>query len=149
MNTFFTYLPYYCTVVAANYNSIAVSAPCIMGYLHSIGYKSYSKVTVWTALLLITLALVQGLECAMKCADQSRFCRSVNFKKYSNFEKNCEFLEDVSSEKPQLLLKNESYNYYILTNPVRVSTVIIHSLSRRTVFHRIFMDFNKDLIYGL
>ena len=62
-----------------------------------------------------------GVECVMKCVDQSRFCRSVNFKKYSNCEKNCEFLEDVSSEKPKLLLENKSYDYYILTNPVRVS----------------------------
>ena len=62
-----------------------------------------------------------GVECVMKCVDQSRFCRSINFKKHSNCEKNCEFLEDVSSKKPELLLEDQSYDYYILTKHVRVS----------------------------
>ena len=50
--------------------------------------------------------------------DQS--CRSVNFKK-DKMEKNCEFLKDVSTEKPKLLLDDGDYDYYILITPNRVS----------------------------
>ena len=51
----------------------------------------------------------------------SKTCRSVNFLVTSNSEKNCEFLEDISSEKPDLLLNDVRYDYYILLNPNRVS----------------------------
>ena len=50
--------------------------------------------------------------------DQS--CRSVNFNK-DKTEKNCEFLKDVSTEKPKLLLDDGDYDYYILITPKRVS----------------------------
>ena len=60
-------------------------------------------------------------ECVMKCMVEDTSCRSVNFKKHSNSENNCEFLQDISSEKQELFLMNASYDYLILTNPERVS----------------------------
>ena len=62
-----------------------------------------------------------GLDCIFLCVRDSKTCRSVNFLKTSNSNKNCEFLKDVSSEKPDLLLNDERYDYYILLNPNRVS----------------------------
>ena len=63
-----------------------------------------------------------GIECIMKCMDEDKSCRSVNFLKKTNFENNCEFLQDISSEKLDLLLESENYDYYILLSPNRVST---------------------------
>ena len=64
-----------------------------------------------------------GAECIQKCMLQDKSCRSVNFLKDdgTNRAKNCEFLRDVSTEKPDLLLPNNSYHYFILLNPNRVS----------------------------
>ena len=105
-----------------------------MSYLFSICYKSYLiKGHRLNSTVVKYIHARTEVKCVMKCVDQSRFCRSVNFKKHSNCEKNCEFLEDDSLEKPELLLEDQSYDYYILTNPVRVSNYM-HSLSKRTVF---------------
>lgn len=63
-----------------------------------------------------------GAECIQKCMLQDESCRSVNFlKDGTNRAKNCEFLRDVSTEKPNLLLPNNSYDYSILLSPNRVS----------------------------
>ena len=50
-------------------------------------------------------------------------CTSINFKKNTVCEDNCEFLNDLSSEKPELLLKDEKFDHYVLLNPKRVSIV--------------------------
>lgn len=63
----------------------------------------------------------------MECVVYGKSCRSVNYNKASDFGKNCEFLQDVSWEKPDLLLKNESYDHYLLLNcpnTERVSTCV-------------------------
>ena len=64
-----------------------------------------------------------GLDCIFLCVRDSKTCRSVNFLKTSNSDNNCEFLKDISSEKPNLVLNDSSlrYDYYILLNPNRVS----------------------------
>ena len=77
-----------------------------------------------------------GVDCLMECVVYGKSCGSVNYNKASDFDKNCEFLQDVSWEKPDLLLKNESYNHYILLNcpnTERVSTACI-------AFKRIFLN---------
>ena len=66
--------------------------------------------------------------------DQS--CRSVNFNK-DETEKNCEFLKDVSTEKPKLLLDDGDYDYYILITPNRVSV--------KNCFYRISCSFDNVL----
>ena len=63
-----------------------------------------------------------GLSCVFLCVRHNKYCRSINFNVTSNSERNCEFLKDVSTEKPELLLKDEDYDYYILLSPNRVST---------------------------
>ena len=76
-----------------------------------------------------------GVDCVMECVVYGKSCRSVNYNKASDFDKNCEFLQDVSWEKPDLLLKNESYDHYILLNcpnTRRVSTCV--------AFKRIFLN---------
>ena len=53
---------------------------------------------------------------------EDKSCRSINFRKISNCEKNCELLADVDSEKPDLLLVDANYDYYVLLERSRVST---------------------------
>ena len=65
-----------------------------------------------------------ALSCIFHCARDNYYCRSINFNLKSNSERNCEFLKDVSTEKPRLLLEDEHYDYYILTNRNRVSILI-------------------------
>ena len=62
-----------------------------------------------------------GLDCIFLCVRDSKTCRSVNFLKTSNSDRNCEFLKDISSEKPEVLVDDGRYDYYILLNPNRVS----------------------------
>ena len=63
-----------------------------------------------------------GMECILECVLKNELCRSINFRKNTNYDNNCEFLKDVDSEVPKdLLLKNESFDYYILLEPKRVS----------------------------
>ena len=119
--TIFSHI-YLTILVVANYNSIAVSASLhnILSFFYLLwilfkGHRLNRTVVKY-------IRARTEVECVMKCVDQSRFCRSINFKKHSNCEKNCEFLEDVSSKNhAELLLEDQSYDYYILTNPVRVS----------------------------
>ena len=73
-----------------------------------------------------------GLECIFLCMREDESCRSVNFRKTSNGDKNCEFLTDVHSEKPEFLLKDEQYDYYILLDPSRVC--INRVLTRKDIF---------------
>ena len=63
-----------------------------------------------------------GLDCLLLCVRDNKYCRSINFNLTSNSDRNCEFLKDVSTEKPELLLKDEDYYYYILLIPNRVNT---------------------------
>jgi hypothetical protein len=62
-----------------------------------------------------------GVQCIFLCVSEDTSCRSINFRKTSNCDKNCELLKDVASERPELLLKNEQFDHYILLNPKRVS----------------------------
>jgi hypothetical protein len=53
-------------------------------------------------------------------------CRSANFRKSCGGEENCELLKAVHSEEPaESLKKDEHFDYYILLQPERVSTVKI------------------------
>lgn len=62
-----------------------------------------------------------GLQCIFLCVQLDKSCRSINFRKISNGEKNCELLRDVHSEKPDLLLNDDQFDYYLLLDPNRVS----------------------------
>ena len=73
-----------------------------------------------TALIDATHART-GLDCIIRCLFENKSCRSVNFHKEKD-ESNCEFLRNVSSEEPaDFLLPDDSYDYYILLTPNRVS----------------------------
>jgi hypothetical protein len=59
---------------------------------------------------------------------QDESCRSANFRKTCGGQGNCELLKTVDSEEPaESLKKNENFDYYILLQPDRVSTVRICS----------------------
>ena len=60
------------------------------------------------------------VDCIFLCVRDSKTCRSFKFYVTSNSDRTCEFLEDVSTEKPEILLLNESYDYHILLHPNRV-----------------------------
>ena len=62
-------------------------------------------------------------ECVMKCMLEDESCRSVNFLKDANYEKNCEFLRDISTD-PNVLLPNDIYDYYILLSSNKVSMIL-------------------------
>ena len=62
-----------------------------------------------------------GPECVLLCLTKEKSCRSVNFRKASNCQKNCELLEDVASEKPKLLVRNKEFDHYLLLDDNRVS----------------------------
>ena len=62
-----------------------------------------------------------GVECVLLCMQDDETCRSINFGKNSEPTKNCELLNDVDSERPNLLERDESYDYYVLLEPKRVS----------------------------
>ena len=55
----------------------------------------------------------------------------------SNSDRNCEFLKDVSTEKPELLLKDEDYDYYILLSPNGVS---IENFFYKIIFFAYLID---------
>ncbi len=61
-----------------------------------------------------------GVECIFLCMREDKSCRSINFRKISSCDKNCELLRDVDSEKPELLLQDEQFDHYILLGPSRV-----------------------------
>jgi hypothetical protein len=64
-----------------------------------------------------------GVNCIMQCMLQEK-CRSANFRKSCGGEENCELLKTVDSEEPaESLKKDENFDYYILLQPERVSTV--------------------------
>jgi hypothetical protein len=62
-----------------------------------------------------------GVECVLLCLNEDTSCRSTNFGKTSNSDKNCELLRDVHSEKPDLLLNDDQFDHYQLLDPNRVS----------------------------
>ena len=64
---------------------------------------------------------VNGVECVLLCLNEDASCRSTNFRKTSNSEKNCELLRDVHAEKPDLLLGDVQFDHYQLLDPNRVS----------------------------
>ncbi len=70
-------------------------------------------------------------------------CRSVNFRKTSNGDKNCEFLTDVHSERPEFLLKDEQFDHYILLNPSRVNM----NCSYKQKIHLLYVNDIYNLSY--
>ena len=56
----------------------------------------------------------------MLCMTEEKSCRSVNFRKISNCEKNCELLEDVASETPDGLVQDEQFDHLLLLDANRV-----------------------------
>ena len=78
-----------------------------------------------------------GLDCLLLCVRDNKYCRSINFNVTSNSDRNCEFLKDVSTEKPELLLKDEDYDYYILLSPNRVS---IENFFYKKIFFAYLID---------
>ena len=62
------------------------------------------------------------VECVIECVNEP-CCRSINYKKNSHNEANCEMLSDVvynTSDPEKVLVKNCSYDYVYLTNPQKV-----------------------------
>ena len=56
----------------------------------------------------------------MLCMTEEKSCRSVNFRKMSNSNKNCELLEDVASETPDGLVLDDQFDHFLLlANRVR------------------------------
>ena len=74
-----------------------------------------------------------GAECVMKCMLEDESCRSVNFLKDANCEKNCEFLRDISTD-PNVLLPNDIYDYYILLSSNKVSVNSLMFFPKESVF---------------
>ena len=69
-----------------------------------------------------TINTPSGVDCVYFCVRDEETCRSVNFKKDTNDEENCELLKTVDSEEPvNSLKKDENFDYYILLEPKRVS----------------------------
>jgi hypothetical protein len=68
-----------------------------------------------------------GVECVLLCLNEDSSCRSTNFGKTSNSDKNCELLRDVHSEKPDLLLNDDQFDHYQLLDPNRVSMNHMHA----------------------
>ena len=62
-----------------------------------------------------------AVECVFLCVSEDESCRSINFRKASNSDKNCELLKDVDSERPELLLQDEKFDYFLLLDPNRKS----------------------------
>ena len=68
----------------------------------------------------MVIPVLERIDCVIKCV-QEPCCRSINYKKTSQNETNCEMLHDVvynTSEK--VLEKNRSHDYIYLTNPRKV-----------------------------
>ena len=69
-----------------------------------------------------TISAKSAVDCILQCMLQDDSCRSVNFRKISIHEENCVFLVDINSEmKPELLEKDDDYDYLVLLEPSRVS----------------------------
>jgi hypothetical protein len=64
---------------------------------------------------------VTGVQCVLLCLNEDTSCRSTNFRKTSNSDKNCELLREVHAEKPDLLLEDVQFDHYQLLDPNRVS----------------------------
>ncbi len=66
-----------------------------------------------------------GVDCIIQCMLQDKSCRSANFRKTVTCggNENCELLKAVDSEEPGSLKQDENFDYYILLEPDRVSTV--------------------------
>ncbi|CAB4024293.1 Hypothetical predicted protein [Paramuricea clavata] len=60
-----------------------------------------------------------GVGCVLLCLSEDTSCRSTNFRKTSNSDKNCELLRDIHSEKTDLLLKDVQFDHYQLLDPNR------------------------------
>ncbi|CAB4031676.1 Hypothetical predicted protein, partial [Paramuricea clavata] len=60
-----------------------------------------------------------GVQCVLLCLNEDTSCRSTNFRKTSNSDKNCELLRDVHSEKPDLLLEDVQFDHFQLLDPNR------------------------------
>ena len=68
-----------------------------------------------------------AMECVFWCVREDESCRSINFRKASNHDKNCELLKDVDSDRPELLLQDEKFDYLLLLDPSRVGIKISHA----------------------
>ncbi|XP_028401168.1 sushi, von Willebrand factor type A, EGF and pentraxin domain-containing protein 1-like [Dendronephthya gigantea] len=63
-----------------------------------------------------------GPECVLQCLNRDKCCRSINYKKSSQCEKNCELLSETGAEKPERLVEDHEYNHYVLLQPSREQT---------------------------
>ena len=62
----------------------------------------------------------------MLCMTEEKSCRSVNFRKMSNCNKNCELLEDVASETPNRLVQDDQFDHFLLlANRVRNEQTVL------------------------
>ena len=80
-------------------------------------------------------------DCILQCLLQDKSCRSVNFKKTSvkNNTGNCELLYDVDLERPELLRKDEHFDYLTLRKPIRVSKRIFLNLTSKQCLNENFI----------
>jgi hypothetical protein len=64
-----------------------------------------------------------GADCIIQCMLQDKSCRSVNFRKisFNNGTGNCQLLNGLDSENPELLHEDERFDHLTLLQPNRVS----------------------------
>ena len=67
----------------------------------------------------------QRIDCIVECAIEP-CCRSINYKKTSKNETNCEMLHDQldTNDTSKKLLNESSYDYVYLTNPQKVNVLL-------------------------
>jgi hypothetical protein len=75
-----------------------------------------------------------GPECVLLCMIEDKTCRSVNFRKTSNDDKNCELLPDVYTERTDLLLEDRQFDYLVLLDANRVSIIMNRSYACNDFF---------------
>ena len=86
---------------------------CFHCKLHLLGYRL--NTTVW-----MVISVFEKMNCVVKCV-QEPCCRSINYKKTSQNETNCEmFHQMVYDTSEKVLERNCSYDYVYLTNPQKV-----------------------------
>ena len=82
----------------------------------------------------MTKLVSQRIDCIVECAFEP-CCRSINYKKTSKNETNCEMLHDRldTNYTTTKLLNESSYDYVYLTNPTKVNVLLTTRANR---FHK-------------
>ena len=77
-----------------------------------------------TTVLMIKV-VSKKLDCVMECSNEP-CCRSINYKKILQNERNCEILHNVVyNTSENALKKNSSFDYVYLVNPEKVRGEVV------------------------